>query len=392
MMQRRHWLLGMAALAGHPAWAGKTAGVNTNHTPPTLAVLTAWNQGSRSWAGLWTPHAPGRGIALPARAHQVLALPSAPGSHTPLALAVARRPGEYLLRFDPLRAQALLWHSMEDDRYLAGHALMSTDATTLYTTETDGATGQGLVVERDPVTLAKRREFASGGVGPHAVLLEPGSPPGAETLLVANGGILNLPETGRRKLNLGRMDSNLTRLDARTGTVLATYRLDDPFLSLRHLARTPDGTVGVALQAEHPQPQDRRNAPAVALLDGNGLRALPMAPGDAALPGALHTWDGYAGDIAYANGCFWATAPNAGLLLGWSAQGLEPVHREIPGAGALAVPNGNRGERLLVGASQNACLLASPKAIHAIHAIATTSLCYPLTSAWDNHAQFLPAG
>jgi hypothetical protein len=278
---------------------------------------------------------------------------------------------------------------MEDDRYLAGHALLSADATTLYTTETDGETGQGLLVERDPITLAKRREFASGGVGPHAVLLEPGNPPGADTLLVANGGILNLPETGRRKLNLGHMDSNLTRLDARTGTVLATYRLDDPFLSLRHLAHAPDGTVGVALQAEHPQRQDRRNAPALALLDGNGLRALPMAPDDAAIPGALHTWDGYAGDIAYVQGYFWASAPHAGLLLGWSAQGLAPVHREIPGAGALAVPSGTRGDRLLVGASRDAWLLASPTARVAIP---TAGPRYPLASGWDNHAQFLTAG
>jgi hypothetical protein len=389
MMQRRHWLLGAAALAGQHAWAGPTAGANTHGKLPPLAVLTAWNQGARSWTGLWTPHAPVRGIALPARAHQVLALPPAPSSHTPLALAVARRPGEYLLRFDPVRAKPLQWHSMEDDRYLAGHALLSADATTLYTTETDGETGQGLLVERDPITLAKRREFASGGVGPHAVLLEPGNPPGADTLLVANGGILNLPETGRRKLNLGHMDSNLTRLDARTGTVLATYRLDDPFLSLRHLAHAPDGTVGVALQAEHPQRQDRRNAPALALLDGNGLRALPMAPDDAAIPGALHTWDGYAGDIAYVQGYFWASAPHAGLLLGWSAQGLAPVHREIPGAGALAVPSGTRGDRLLVGASRDAWLLASPTARVAIP---TAGPRYPLASGWDNHAQFLTAG
>jgi hypothetical protein len=253
---------------------------------------------------------------------------------------------------------------------------LSTDATTLYTTETDGETGQGLLVERDPMTLAKRREFASGGVGPHAVLLEPGNPPGADTLLVANGGILNLPETGRRKLNLGRMDSNLTRLDARTGTVLATYRLDDPFLSLRHLARAPDGTVGVALQAEHPQQQDRRNAPAVALLDGNGLRALPMAQDDAAMPGALHTWDGYAGDIAYAQGYFWASAPHAGLLLGWSAQGLEPVHREIPGAGALAAA----GERWLVVGNTETL-------IH--HSLASQPQRHSLPFPWDNHASML---
>lgn len=384
MMQRRQWMLGAAALAGHAAWANPAAAVPTGTAPPALAVLTAWNQGAHSWAGLWAPDAPLRGIALPARAHQVLVLPPAPGSQTPLALVVARRPGDYLLRFDPLQAQALQWHRMEDDRYLAGHAVLSADANALYTAESDGETGQGLVAERDPITLVKRREFSSGGIGPHAMLLEPGDLPGTDTLLVANGGILNLPETGRRKLNLGRMDSNLTRLDPRTGAVLASYRLRDPFLSLRHLSRAPDGTVGVALQAEHPQAPERATAPALALLDGNGLHAVPIAtiaPSNTTATESLRAWDGYAGDIAYADGYFWLSAPHAGLLLGWSVQSPQtPVHRVIPGAGALAANHG----RVLVGGRPEAWLLSNPKTVRAPHQR------YLLPDAWDNHAQWLP--
>ena len=132
------------------------------------------------------------------------------------------------MRMDVQRGKALQWHTMEDDRYLGGHAALSASGTTFFTTETDGATGQGLIAERDLQSLEKLREFPSGGIGPHALLLEPGG-----TLLVANGGILNLPETGRRKLNIGRMDSNLTRLDPHSGQILGQFRVDDSFLSLR---------------------------------------------------------------------------------------------------------------------------------------------------------------
>jgi hypothetical protein len=192
-----------------------------------------------------------------------------------------------------------------------------------------------------------------------------------------------LPETGRRKLNLGHMDSNLTRLDPRTGAVLARYRLQDPFLSLRHLSRAPDGTVGVALQAEHPQAPERATAPALALLDGNGLHAVPIAPispSSTTTTKILHRWDGYAGDIAYADGYFWLSAPHAGLLLGWSVQGPQtPVCRDIPGAGALAATTG----RVLVGGRPDAWLLSNPKAVRAPHQR------YLLPHAWDNHAQWL---
>ena len=202
------------------AGAGVHAEAATPRSTDTPKVLTAWMQGEQSWAGIWTPGQTPRGVALPARAHQLLVLTGAPGK-APQALVLARRPGEYLLRMDPLRGKALQWHTIEDDRYLGGHAALATNGRTFFTSETDGDTGQGLIAERDLRTLQKLREFPSGGIGPHALLVD-----AAGTLLVANGGILNLPETGRLKLNMGRMDSNLTRLDVSSGQMLAQYRLD----------------------------------------------------------------------------------------------------------------------------------------------------------------------
>ncbi len=333
---------------------------------PAPRVLTAWMRGEQSWAGVWTPGAKTpRGIALPARAHQLLVLPAS-GRRPLQALVLARRPGEYLLRMEPLRNQALQWHTMEDDRYLGGHAALSASGTSFFTTETDGETGQGLIAERDLLTLEKLREFPSGGIGPHALLLEPGG-----TLIVANGGILNLPETGRRKLNIGRMDSNLARLDVHTGQVQAQYRLDDSYLSLRHLAFAPDGTLGIALQAEHPVLPDRRQAPALALLRGDQLRTVNWNPGEA--PAA---WDGYAGDVCWAANRFWASAPHAGWLASWSTQGEMLRTQALAGAGALAA----RGKRWLAGGEATALLYRDTLPLPQR---------YRLPVAWDNHATLL---
>ncbi len=363
----------LGQLLGHAAvWASGAAGLDAAWAAtPAPRVLTAWMRGEQSWAGLWTPTQVPRGVALPARAHQLLPLPTG-NSRAPLqALVLARRPGEYILRMDPLRGKALQWHRMEDDRYLGGHAALSANGRSFFTTETAGATGQGLVAERDTQTLEKIREFPSGGIGPHALLLEPTERETAGTLLVANGGILNLPETGRRKLNVGQMDSNLTRLDVRSGTLLDQYRLPDTCLSLRHLAIAPGGTVGVALQAEHPNPLTRQTAPALALLHGDTLRTVDWAPHQ--VPPA---WDGYAGDVCWAADRFWVSAPHAGWLASWSSHGNGLQTQALPGAGALAA--GPQG--LLVAGDTTALFYQDA---------AAPPRRYAVPMAWDNHGVWL---
>jgi uncharacterized protein len=343
--------------AGSGAWALDPVGVPR--------VVTAWNAGERSWAGLWTPGKPSRGIALPARAHQLLALPNAQHGSTQV-LVLARRPGEYLLRMDPQNNKALQWLTMEDDRYLGGHAVLSREGRTFFTTETDGDSGQGLIAERELNTLKKLREFPSGGIGPHALLQEPSG-----TLLVANGGILNLPETGRRKLNLGRMDSNLTRLDLQSGQVLAKYRLQDPFLSMRHLALAPDGTVGVALQAEHSDLQDCQRAPVLALLKEDNLQSVTWKTEQ-----PVADWDGYTGDICYAQAQFWVSAPRAGWLLRLNSD-LELIFTQ---ALPKVCPLATNGQHLVAGGQQSAVHYFSADANPALH---------PVFTSWDNHSVML---
>jgi len=359
--QRRTWLLG-SAVALLASQLPAHAAVST-HT----ALLTAWVAGDQAMAGLWQPGPPPgnapRGVPLPNRAHEVLALPGAAG-RAGQALAVARRPGEFLLRFDARRAQALQWHEMELDRFLCGHAAFSADGQTLYTPEFDAESGAGLIVERDPISLRKRREYGSGGIGPHAMMVEPEG-----TLLVANGGLLILPETGRRKLNREHMASNLTRLDAKTGRVLDTWRVDDPFLSLRHIARAPDGSIAVASQAEHSDDAARRAAPLVSLLDDQGLHPVTLPPG--------LLLEGYAGDIAHLSGRgFVASATRAGVLAWWSEDGRWLGQQSLAKASAIAV----RGPQWL----------ASGDAGSVYGVIGGTPLQSRASGLrWDNHGELL---
>jgi hypothetical protein len=352
------------SLLAHATLLGLGGNAWDSHAAPAVQprVLTAWMRGEQSWAGVWTPGQMHRGIALPARAHQLLLVPGNKLA-AQQALVLARRPGEYLMRMDVQRGKALRWHTMENDRYLGGHAALSASGKTFFTTETDGETGQGLIAERDLQSLEKLREFPSGGIGPHALLLEPSG-----TLLVANGGILNLPETGRRKLNIGCMDSNLTRLELEGGQVISQFRVEDTFLSLRHLAWAPSGDVGVAIQAEHPQFSERQRAPAFALFGRDHLHIVEWSK-DAILEG----WDGYAADICYANERFWTSAPNAGLLASWSANGSDQRIYPLTGVGALA--SGTMG---CFASGSSEIKIFDKQSVH-IHS-------FKLADRWDNHA------
>ncbi len=327
-IKRRDWLALAAASLVRPAFSGPMA------SQPGL--LTAWVSGpdNQAWAGVWHLGSAPRGVAMPNRVHEVQMLHPALGQPSQ-ALAVARRPGEFLLRFDIHTARTVHCHDIEDARVLCGHASYARDGSALYTTETSTDTGAGFIAVRDPVSLEKIREFPSGGLDPHMVLVEPDG-----SLLVANGGLLNLPETGRAKLNRAQMDSSLARLDPASGNLRQVWRVSDPFLSLRHLARAPDGTVAVALQAEHADLATRRTAPLLALLDADGLRAIP-------LPEAL-ALGGYGGDVAYvprhspqADDRFVVSATRAGQLAWWSVQGSAPHQLSLPEAGALATHGSN---------------------------------------------------
>jgi hypothetical protein len=307
-MRRRNFALGLTAILGphRRLFAARRA---------TLAA--AWQVGAGYQVGLLQQAVDGAlqvacALDVPTRAHGLLH--EAGGS----LLTVARRPGDWLLRWDRT-GHALAWRWIEARRAFSGHVLGSADGRRLYTTEMDLDSGAGLVGVRDAASLEKLAEWPTHGIDAHE-LIWAGTV--KRRLLIANGGVPTHPDTGRGKRDLARMDSSLVELDCRSGELTGQWRLDDRRLSLRHLAW--DGSaggslLGVALQAEHDETELKADAPALALFDGRALRAV-------AAPVPL---GGYGGDIAALAGVFAVSCPRAqGVALhgaDGSWRGLVPL-------------------------------------------------------------------
>jgi hypothetical protein len=289
-MRRREFGFGLAAALG----ANRRL-----FAAPRVALAAAWEAESGHQIGVLQRDAAGtlhivRALDVPTRAHGLLR--EAGGT----LVAVARRPGDWLLRWDRTDGTAA-WQWIEARRAFSGHVLGSADGCTLYTTEVDLDTGAGLVGVRDAATLEKRAEWPTQGIDAHELIW---GVKAESRLIVANGGVPTRPETGRIKRDLARMDPSLVELDGYTGELLGQWRLEDSRLSLRHLAWNRDRDepiLGIALQAEHDDPAAKARAPVLALFDGQTLRAAP-----APLPLA-----GYAGDIAALGGLFAVSCPRA---------------------------------------------------------------------------------
>jgi hypothetical protein len=172
-------------------------------------------------------------------------------------------------------------------------------------------TGASVVVRRRLDDLREVACWPTGGIDAHELLLDTFD--GRATLLVANGGVPTRPETGRARVDLASMSSSLVRLDAATGASMGRWRLDDPRLSLRHMARAANGHVGIALQAEHDDPAQRAAAPVLAVFDGRRLHTQA--------PPALHGLAGYGGSIAAVPGGYLVSCTRAGLVSRFDDQG-----------------------------------------------------------------------
>ncbi|ACB32555.1 twin-arginine translocation pathway signal [Leptothrix cholodnii SP-6] len=302
-------------------------------------------------------------IDNPGRAHGLLA--GADGGF----IAVANRPGRWLLAADrDGRLRQRLDLSQEPSaRTLNGHVEADTSTGWLYTPETDPARGEGWISVRDPRSLRRVAQWPSHGVDPHQCLLD-----GDGGLIVANGGIWRTPQG--HKVALERMAPSLVRLDARSGALLGQWRLADARLSIRHLAWTDDDSrrLGVALQAEHDTPQQRAEAPLLALWDGRSLQT----------PGARApaTAGGYAGDIAAGpGGGLILSGQKAGLGLWWhpgAPQRLQTV-AELGDACALAS---------FADAAERGVLIAAARGLARWHPRqAAQALPWPMPMAPDNH-------
>lgn len=297
-------------------------------------------------------------IALPTRGHGLVRL--ADGT----VLLAARRPGDWLLRFDPQGKRMPKWYWQDGVRVFTGHMLLHPNGKQVFTTETDTASGAGMLVLRDARSLKVLNSWPTGGIDPHALVWH-----GQDAVLVANGGIATQAQTGRAKLQLARMDSSLVRLQATTGALLGQWRLPDARLSIRHLTwsvaqgnRQP--LLGLALQAEHDEMAQRHAAPVLATFDG---AALHVKAGTTAL-------QGYGGDIAALHtphGAWAVSCPRAGVIAVFDHTAQLQSTLALPQACALIAHQGA------------AWAAGQGTALHMTHRNTTAAL--PTSLRLDNH-------
>ena len=149
-----------------------------------------------------------------------------------------------------------------------GHGVFSADGRTLFATENDYESGQGVVGIYDASERFQRLgEYRSHGIGPHELILMPDG----KTLAIANGGIRTHPEHGRAKLNLDTMAPSLVFADISDGCLLDQAGLPQAQLSIRHLALLVDGRLAIAMQYEGSR-KDR--VPLIAIHDGATIKTL----------------------------------------------------------------------------------------------------------------------
>lgn len=311
-------------------------------------------------------------LALPARGHGTAVRPG----HDE-GLVVARRPGTYAIAFglDDGRAR----HTIDPaaGRHFYGHGVYSLDGRTLWMTENDFETGRGVVGVYDAGAGYKRLgEFATGGIGPHQLLLTADG----RTLAVANGGILTHPERGREKLNLETMRPSLAYIDGGSGRIArqAFFETErERKLSIRHMAALAGGGVAVGCQD---QADDGETPPLVYLHDRRSGEALMPAPMPADV---LARFNGYCGSVACdgSGGTLAVSSPRGGLIGFWKLPGRSwQGHVELADGCGLAP--GGRGMTVSSGKGvlENVAdgLVPAGTAEHPFR-------------RWDNHMTAIPA-
>lgn len=187
------------------------------------------------------------------RGHSVLQHGTRPNS----IVFIARRPGTRVVEINLSSGDILRSFDCGEHRHLFGHGCFSANGHILYTTEADLKSGEGRIVARDADSYTILADWPSGGVGPHEIRMLPGQ----KTLVVANGGILTHPRSGRKPLNLDSMDSNLAYIDSENGHLLGTFRVEEQKSSIRHIDVAADGTVAFAIQLQRKATHPTKHVP-----------------------------------------------------------------------------------------------------------------------------------
>ena len=373
-IDRRRSLGWLAALLAAPLLAPLGA-----QAAPRPLFLSARGDGQGRYfvSGFDRDGRPAFDLALPGRGHAVVPRPGPPHSQGQ-AVVFARRPGGFALVLDLEAGRVLQRLDSAEGRHFYGHGVFSQDGRTLFSSENAYETGRGVIGIRDATDGYRRLgEYPSYETGPHDLrLLGDG-----KTLVVANGGILTHPESGRAKLNLPEMSPSLAYLDLADGRLRADYRLpaEHHRLSIRHLVVGPDDQVAIALQYEGPRSD---LPPLVALHRGQDAIALLAAPEP-----VQRRMRNYCGSLALdsAGEVLAVSSPRGGLITFWALG-------EGRFLGSTALPDGCG---VAPAAAPGTFLLTSGRGDRAVFDVARETVS-PIAAGfgpgvqWDNHLTAWP--
>lgn len=298
-----------------------------------------------------------RDLPLPTRGHGVAIHPQLPH-----AVAVARRPGQFMSVFDYLRGEQIKLTLAESSRYFYGHGVYGLDGRYLYVTEGERQTSRGIIgvysVEQGYVKVAELTGF---GIGPHEIIVKSDG-----TLVIGVGGVHT---DGRKPLNLDQMQPWLTYMTAQ-GEILEQVSLPDHHLSIRHLAHDGDDTI-LCGQQYRGEPD---NYPSLIAMHKPGQQLLPLQ----AEPEQWARFNHYIASIAATDKWILATSPPGNCYGIWSKQSRELVElRTLPDASGVVAHQG----AFYISSGAGKVVQAAPP---------SGSIIKSSTIQWDNHWSAIP--
>jgi len=357
----RRRFLAVAAAAGLAPATLRAAG-------PAPLYLAARRAGERYEAVVLDAQGCDRQVVpMPARGHS-FALDPARGR----AVVFGRQPGFFAVAFRLDGAQPPVPLQAADGRHFFGHGVFLPDGRRMIATENHYEAGHGVLGVYDASEGGGYRrigEFATGGIGPHEVVLLPDG----KTLCVANGGILTHPDYGKLELNLDTMRPSLAYVDAADGRLLEQVELPREYhrLSIRHLAVAADGAVWFGCQ--HTGPAAER-PPLVGRHRRGRAAELFAGPSE-----VLRGFRNYVGSVAVdtAGAVLATSSPVGGQVVYWdTANGrCLGLTRLADGCGVAPLAP----ERFLVNSGMGELVRAGPAAPVQAVLPPTAGL------SWDNH-------
>jgi len=234
--------------------------------------------------------------ACPLTPDSVIGIPRDPNTH---AQIISTQTGKITGSLNP-----------GSDRHFNGHGCFSYDGRFFYASENYFSEQQGSIGVYELSTSQRIMTIKSYGQGPH----ELGFLSDKRTLVVANGGVQTLPESGRKELNTATMRPSLAYIDSKTGKRLQQHELSDHHLSIRHMTIGADDTVGLAMQYK-----GRVNSPALVGFQ-RGAEPIKLLKSDSE---KTH-WqmDNYTASIAIhpKSGIAGVTSPRGDLITFWDSR------------------------------------------------------------------------